>query len=111
MRWLAVVLGWCRLVHLVLERTWKIRTARIIGWSRQNIWALSDRGRIEQVVDYKFNAGEGRDLIGTVARQIGLKERQPLPLKMTCAMVSEVPIGFGVYRLVGLAHKALPALG
>lgn len=31
--------------------SWKIQTGRIIGWSRQNIWAMSDRGRIEQVVD------------------------------------------------------------
>ncbi|MEV0671248.1 hypothetical protein [Mycobacterium sp. NPDC050441] len=91
--------------------SWKIRTGRIIGWSRQNIWAMSDRGRIERVVDYKFNAREGRDLIRMVAKQSGLKERQPLTVKMTWAMVSAVPIGFGVYGLVELAHNALPALG
>ncbi len=91
--------------------SWKIQTGRIIGWSRQNIWALSDRGRIEQVVDYKFNAREGRDLIRMVAKQLGFEERQPLTVKMTWAIASAVPIGLVVYGLVELAHKALPALG
>lgn len=91
--------------------SWKIQTGRIIGWSRQNIWALSDRGRVEQVVDYKFNAREGRDLIRTVAKQLGLKESQPFTLKMTWAVVSAVPIGLVVYELVQLAQKALPGLG
>lgn len=89
----------------------KIQSGRIIGWSRQNIWAISDRGRIEQVVDYKFNAREGRDLIRTVAKQLGLNERQPLTVKMAWATLSAVPIGLVVYELLELAHKAFPALG
>lgn len=91
--------------------SWKIQTGRILGWSRQNIWAMSDRGRVEQVVNYKFNAREGRDLIRMVAKQLGLQERQPLTVKLTWAVVSAVPIGLVTYELIELAHRALPTLG
>jgi len=83
------------------------QTGRIIEFSRQNIWALSDRGRIEPVVDYKFNAREGRDLIRMVAEQQGLKERQPLAVKAAWAAALAAPTGAGVAYLV---HSVLPAL-
>ena len=73
----------------------RFQSGRIIEFSRQNIWALSDRGRVEQVVDYRFNAREGRDLIRLVAKQQGLKERLPLSLAAPLAAALATPIGFG----------------
>lgn len=66
--------------------SWEMQSGRILCLSRQQIWALSDRGRIEPVVDYRFNAREGRDLIRAVARQQGLKERPPLILVLPPAV-------------------------
>jgi len=86
----------------------RIQTGRVIEFSRQNIWALSDRGRVEQVVDYRFNAREGRDLIRLVAKQQGLKERQPLTIKAAWACALATPVGIGAVYLV---HTVLPALG
>ena len=48
-----------------------------MGFTRETIWALSDRGVIESVVDYKVNSREGRDAIRLVAEQLGLRERLP----------------------------------
>lgn len=86
----------------------RFQTGRIIGFSRQNIWALSDRGRVEQVVDYKFNAREGRDLIRLVARQQGLKERQPLAVKAAWATAVAAPTAAGAAYVI---HSVLPTLG
>ncbi len=84
------------------------QTGRIIEFSRQNIWALSDQGRIEQVVDYRFNAREGRDLIRLVAKRQGLKERQPLAVKAAWGAALAAPTAAGGTYLV---HAVLPALG
>jgi len=86
----------------------RFQTGRIIGFSRQNIWALSDRGEIEQVVDYKFNAREGRDLIRLVAQQQGLKERQPLAVKTAWATAVAAPTAAGAAYVF---HSVLPAVG
>lgn len=78
---------------------------RIPSFSRQIIWALSDRGRIEPVVNYRFNSKEGRDLIRMVARQQGLKERWPWALNLAAVFVLITPAFFAVYGLVQLiAH-------
>jgi hypothetical protein len=78
---------------------------RIFSLSRQKIWALSDRGRIEPVVDYKFNSREGRDLIRAVARQLGLKERLPFSLMFSLVMVLATPAVFAVWGLITLIGK------
>lgn len=85
-----------------LGASMQVQGGRIISLSRQKIWALSDRGRIEPVVDYRFNSKEGRDLIRLVAKQLGLKERQPLMLKLTLVAILITPAFFAVYGLVQL---------
>jgi hypothetical protein len=81
------------------------QSGRILTLSREKIWALSDRGRIEAVVDYKFNSREGRDLIRLVARQQGLTERLPLALKFTLIMIAATPATFAAWGLVALVAK------
>ncbi|MDD4865736.1 MAG: hypothetical protein PHQ28_00965 [Mycobacterium sp.] len=78
---------------------------RIFSLSREKIWALSDRGRIEPVVDYKFNSREGRDLIRLTARQLGLKERLPFSLLFSLSMALATPVVFAVWGLVTLIAK------
>ena len=78
---------------------------RIPAFTREKIWALSDRGRIEPVVDFRFNSKEGRDLIRLVAKQLGLRERLPLSLKLTLVMVLITPAFFAVYGLVQLVLR------
>ncbi|MDV3305625.1 hypothetical protein K7Z75_18355 [Mycobacterium avium subsp. hominissuis] len=79
---------------------------RVLSFSRQKIWALSDNGRIEPVVDYRFNSREGRDLIRMVARQLGLKERQPLwTVKIPLVMALATPALFAIYGLVLLVLR------
>lgn len=80
-----------------------------MSFTREKIWALSDRGRIEPVVDYKFNSREGRDLIRLVARQLGLKERQPLSVKFVWLCVLITPAFFAVYGVVYLVMQLLGA--
>lgn len=78
---------------------------RIMGFNREKIWALSDRGLIEPVVDYKFNSREGRDLIRLVAKELGLRERLPMTLKLTAACVLATPAIFAVWGIVALVQQ------
>lgn len=87
----------------------EMNSGRIVSFSRQKIWALSDRGRIEPVVDYKFNSREGRDLIRLVAGQLGLKERWPLTMKITLAAVVATPATFAVIGIIELVHRLIGA--
>jgi hypothetical protein len=43
--------------------------------------ALSERGRVEPVVDYRFSSEEGRGLIKAAARELGLREHMPASAK------------------------------
>lgn len=97
LRWRAGVPG--------LGGTLQGQSGRILTLQREKIWALSDRGRVEPVVDYKFNSREGRDLIRLVAQQQGLKERLPLMLKMTIIMIAITPATFAVWGVVALIAK------
>jgi len=69
-----------------LAGTLEYQGGRIMGFTREKMWALSDRGVIESVVDYKFNSREGRDAIRLVAQQLGLRERLPMTLKTRHSM-------------------------
>lgn len=80
---------------------------RIVGFTREKIWALSDRGVVEPVVDYKFNSREGRDLIRLVAKQVGLRERLPMTLKFTAFCVLATPAFFAVWGVVTLVQRLL----
>lgn len=82
--------------------SWEMQSGRIFAFTRETIWAVSDRGRIEAVVDYRFTSREGRDLIRMVARQEGLKERQPWAVNVALAAVLATPVGFAVLGLVQL---------
>lgn len=42
--------------------------------SFQKTWAVSDRGWFEKVVDYRFDAAEGRDLVRGPAQELGWTE-------------------------------------
>jgi hypothetical protein len=97
MRWRAGVPG--------LGATVQGQSGRILTFQREKIWALSDRGRIEPVVDYRFNSREGRDLIRLVARQQGLKERLPMSVKISLIAVAATPVTFAVWGLVALIGK------
>ena len=97
MRWRAGVPG--------LGGTIQGQSGRILTLQREKIWALSDRGRIEPVVDYRFNSREGRDLIRLVAQQRGLKERLPFSLKFSLGAALMTPVFFAVWGLVALIGK------
>ncbi|MFN3001654.1 hypothetical protein [Mycolicibacterium wolinskyi] len=83
--------------------SWEMQSGRIPAFTREKIWTLTDRGRIEAVGNYRFNSREGRDLIRLVAQRLGLKERQPWSVKLAVAAVLATPIGFAIYGLVLLA--------
>lgn len=82
---------------------------RLFSLSRQKIWAVSDRGYVEPVVDYKFNSREGRDLIRAVARQLGLKERLPFSLMFSLVVALATPVAFAVWGLLALIAKVTGA--
>lgn len=86
---------------------WQGQGGRIPTLTREKIWALSDRGRIEPVVDYRLNSREGRDLIRMVAKQQGYKERLPLSLKGALFMALLTPAFWAVYGIVVLVHRLL----
>lgn len=90
-----------------LKFSWEMQSGRIFSFTREKIWALSDRGRIEPVVDYQFNSREGRDLIRMVARQHNLKERQPWTVNVALAFVLATPVGFAVLGIVALISHLL----
>lgn len=93
-----------------LAGTLEYQGGRIVGFTREKIWALSDRGVIEPVVDYKFNSREGRDVIRLVAKGLGLRERLPMTLKITAVFVLITPAFFAVWGLVVLAQRLLGML-
>ncbi|MBE5477888.1 hypothetical protein E3G68_005242 [Mycobacteroides abscessus] len=90
-----------------LAGTMEYQGGRIVGFTREKIWALSDRGVIEPVVDYRFNSREGRDLIRLVAKQLGLRERLPMTLKLTAVCVLITPAFFAVWGIVVLVQHLL----
>lgn len=90
-----------------LTFSWEWQSGRIFAFTREKIWALSDRGQIEPVIDYQFNSREGRDLIRMVARQQGLKERQPWSVNVALGLMLITPAFFAVYGLVHVVANAL----
>ena len=57
-------------------------TGRKYELSFQKTVALSERGRVEKVVDYTFSSEEGRRLVKDAAKEQGLKEHMPLNAKI-----------------------------
>lgn len=85
-----------------LAFSWDTQSGRIPAFTRKTVWALSDRGRIEPIANYRFNSREGRDLIRLVAQEFGLKEHQPWSVKLALAAVLATPVGFAIYGLIQL---------
>ena len=46
---------------------------RVKEFGVQKVWAFDEQGRFGQVVDFRFNSEEGRDLVTGIADQLGLK--------------------------------------
>ena len=54
----------------------KFSRGRVMSYSRRIEFGVdADTGKVGKVVDYSFRAGEGRDLIRGVAKELGWKER------------------------------------
>ena len=49
---------------------------RVKEFGVQKIWAFEEHGQFGNVVDYRFNSEEGRDLVTTVADRLGLKQER-----------------------------------
>lgn len=52
------------------------KRGRIIGFGAEKVWAIGDDGRIVPVVDYRFDASEGRQLVEAAAQSLGLTQRR-----------------------------------
>ena len=67
--------------------------------------ALSERGRVEKVVDYTFSSEEGRRLIKSAAKEQGLKEHLPLSAKIglwvAILVIATMIIGFPIAFAMG----------
>ena len=54
----------------------KLSRGRVLNYSRRIEFGVdAETGSLGKVVDYSFRAGEGRDLIGGVAKDLGWQER------------------------------------
>ena len=54
----------------------KFSRGRVMNYSRRIEFGVdTDTGKVGKVVDYSFRAGEGRDLIRGVAKELGWRER------------------------------------
>ena len=75
--------------------------------SFQKTVAVSERARVEQVVDYTFDSEEGRRLVRAAAKEQGLKEHMPLNAKIglwvallvIVVMVIGFPIAFALGKV------------
>ena len=65
----------------------------VVGSGFEKVWALGDDGRISKVVDYRFDATEGRELVETAAASLGLTQRRGTEEKV--ALVFAVVAGVG----------------
>ena len=82
-------------------------TGRKYELSFQKTIAISERARVEKVVDYTFSSEEGRRLIKQAAKEQGLKEHMPLNAKfglwvailVIVAMLIGFPIAFALGKV------------
>ncbi len=73
-----------------------------LALSTRKIWALDENFHFTKVVDYSFRPNEGLQLIRTVGKGLGLRERTPVDMK--------IGIAVALFALVG-AVAALVVLG
>ena len=80
-------------------------TGRKHELSFQKTVALSERGRVEKVVDYTFSSQEGRRLIKGAAKEQGLREHMPLDAKIglwvAILVITAMVIGFPIALALG----------
>jgi hypothetical protein len=73
--------------------------------SFQKTVAVSERARVEKVVDYTFSSEEGRRLITSAAKEQGLKEHMPLSAKIglwvAILVIATMIIGFPIAFALG----------
>lgn len=79
---------------------------RVKEFGVQKVWAIDEDGRFGQVVDFRFNSEEGRDLVTGVADQLGLKQRRGAAEKTGLAFA----LVFGGLTVVGLVVMGVLAL-
>lgn len=77
-----------------VERT----RGRVKEFGAQKVWAFDESGRFGQVVDFRFNSEEGRDLITGAADRLGLEQRRGAAEKTGLV----VGLVFGGLALVGI---------
>jgi hypothetical protein len=53
-----------------------VTKGRVISFSREKVWAFDEHGNFGVQADYRFNSEEGRGLIETVAKRLGLEQRR-----------------------------------
>ena len=84
-----------------LERS----TGRKHELSFQKTVAVSERARVEKVVDYRFSSEEGRRLITGAAKEQGLREQMPLNAKIglwvAILVVAVMVVGFPIALALG----------
>jgi hypothetical protein len=73
--------------------------------SFQKTVAVSERARVEKVVDYRFSSEEGRRLIKGAAKEQGLREHMPLNAKIglwvAILVVAVMVVGFPIAFALG----------
>jgi hypothetical protein len=80
-------------------------SGRKVELSFQKTVAVSERGRVEKVVDYTFSSEEGRRLVKDAAKEQGLKEHMPLNAKIglwvAIVVVVVMLVGFPIAWALG----------
>jgi hypothetical protein len=91
--------------HPRLGATLERFVGRRYEFSFQKTIAVTEKARLETVVDYTFSSQEGRRLIKRAAREVGLKEHLPASatyaLWFAIAVLVVMAIGFPVAYLLG----------
>ncbi|MDO9379109.1 MAG: hypothetical protein Q7T56_09690 [Nocardioidaceae bacterium] len=73
-----------------------------VSLSRQTVWAWTDDGRLDRVVDYTFDSREGAAIIDAVAQRQGLRKK--------LGTQARIGLFFAVLALGGLVVCGLVAL-
>jgi hypothetical protein len=77
---------------------------RRYDFSFQKTIAISEEARLEPVVDYRFSSEEGRKLITSAAKELGLRQHMPATARLglwfavavLVAMAITFPIAFAM---------------
>jgi hypothetical protein len=85
----------------------KLSRGRVMSYSRRIEFGVdADTGTLGKVVDYSFRAGEGRDLIRGVAKDLGWKERMNAEQR-GAIWFAAIVVGLLVVGFAGIGIHAL----